>query len=251
MPEPRAQGAIAVTGTSRGIGAAIAVELARRGFTVACLTRGGKSFQEAPAPEELLPRLLEETCDVTDDRALRRALNSAAERGGGLRGLVNNAGVHITGPAAGFATASFDQVLRTNLTAVFVACREAYPLLRANGGGTIVNIGSFFARLGVRHTAAYCASKAALGGLTRSLAVEWGPDHIRVLNVEPGYIETEISRKFLTKDWAQERIIARIPAGRAGTCEDVANLVAAVYVENLDFLTGASICMDGGNSIAH
>ena len=252
MREDTLQGAIAVTGTSRGIGAAIALELARRGFTVGCLSRSGRSFQEEPAPtDELLPRLLEQTCDVTDDAALRRALHAVAEHGGGLRGLVNNAGVHLIGPAAGFSTADFEQVLHTNLTGVFAACREAYPLLCANGGGLIVNIGSFFGRLGVRYTAAYCASKAGLSGLTRSLAVEWGPQGISVLNVAPGYVETEISRKWLHKDWAQERIVARIPAGYPPTGEAVARLVAALYVEHLPYLTGETIYIDGGLSVSH
>ena len=252
MPEHTPQGAIAVTGTSRGIGAAIALELARRGFIVGCLSRGGRSFLEEPAPgDDLLPRVLEEPCDVTDEAAIRRALRAVAERGGGLRGLVNNAGVHLIGPAAGFSTADFQQVLHTNLTGVFVACREAYPLLLAQGGGLIVNIGSFFGRLGVRYTAAYCASKAGLSGLTRSLAVEWGPDGISVLNVAPGYVETEISRKWLHKDWAQERIVARIPAGFPPKGDAVAGLVAALYTQRLPFLTGETIYMDGGLSISH
>ncbi|MBI3992444.1 MAG: SDR family oxidoreductase [Candidatus Lambdaproteobacteria bacterium] len=252
MHSANAQGAIAVTGTSRGIGAAIALELARRGFVVGCLSRGGRSFLDEPAPDDdLRPRLLEETCDVTDEAAIRRALHAVAERGGGLCGLVNNAGVHLIGPAAEFSTADFQQVLSTNLTGVFVACREAYPLLRAQGGGLIVNIGSFFGRLGVRHTAAYCASKAGLSGLTRSLAVEWGPEGIAVLNLAPGYVETEISRKWLHKDWARERILARIPAGRPPTGEAVARLVAAFYAERLPYLTGETIYMDGGLSVSH
>ncbi len=251
MQETNHKGAIAVTGTSRGIGAAIAIELARRGFTVACLTRGGKSFVEAPAPEELRPRLLEETCDVGDDQAIKRALNSAAERAGGLRGIVNNAGIHIIGPADTYATADFESVLRTNLTAVFVACREAYPLLCANGGGLIVNIGSFFDRVGVRHNAAYCASKAALGGLTRSLAVEWGPDGISVLQVAPGYILTAVNRDYLAREATRKYIYSRIPVGHVGSCEDVGQLVGALFSENLPYLTGETICMDGGHSISH
>ena len=245
------QGAIAVTGTSRGIGAAIALELARRGFTVGCLTRGGKSFVENPAPPELLPRLLEVTCDVTDDAAIRQALHGVAERGGGLQGLVNNAGAHIIGPAAEYSTADFQSQVHIALTSVFVGCREAYPLLRANGGGLIVNIGSFFDRVGVKHNAAYCAAKAGVGGLTRSLAVEWGPDGISVLNVAPGYILTAVNRDYLARESTLKYISSRIPAGAVGTCEDVANLVAALYVENLPYLTGETICMDGGHSISH
>ena len=216
-----------------------------------CLTRGGRSFVEAPAPEELRPRLLEQTCDVMDEAAIRRALHAVAERGGGLQGLVNNAGAHIIGAAAEYSTADFQAQLSIALTAVFVGCREAYPLLCANRGGLIVNIGSFFDRVGVKHNAAYCAAKAGVGGLTRSLAVEWGQDGISVLNVAPGYIETAVNRDYLARESTRKYISSRIPAGAPGTCEDVAHLVAALYVERLPYLTGETICMDGGHSISH
>ena len=146
-------------------------------------------------------------------------------------------------------TETFDQVMGTNARAVFVACREAYPYLEKNGG-TIVNIGSFFDKLGVKRNLAYCASKAAVGAITRCLAVEWAAKKIRVLNVAPGYIETELNAQAM-KGPLQPFLQARVPTGGPGTTADVARLVAALFSEDIPFLTGETIYVDGGQGMAH
>src|SRR5882757_711068 len=151
---------IAVTGASRGIGAAIAVELAHRGFTVACLTRKGKG-PETQAAKPLASQFVDVACDVTDEASLKAAFADVAQKAGALHGLVNNAGIHLDGPSHELATATYEKVMATNATAVFAACREAYPHLVKSGGGAIVNIGSFFEKVGVKRNVAYCASKAA------------------------------------------------------------------------------------------
>ena len=153
---------IAVTGASRGIGAAIATELVRRGFTVGSLTR------KAVGADGTLPI----ACDVNDEASVRQAFKTLADRAGRIDGLVNNAGVHLYGKSAEFATARYEEVMDTNARSVFLCSREVYPYLE-RGGGTIVNVGSFFDKLGVKQNLAYCASKAAVGAITRCLAVEW------------------------------------------------------------------------------
>ena len=163
------KGAIAVTGATRGIGAAIAVELARAGLTVGCLSRKGEPPAVAGLDDALRARFVTARCDVTDEASLRVALADVASRAGGLWGLVNNAGIHLDGPSESFLTGQWNEVMSTNTTAVFVACREAYPHLVRAGGGLIINIGSFFDKLGVKRNLAYCASKAAVVmGLSRS-----------------------------------------------------------------------------------
>jgi NAD(P)-dependent dehydrogenase (short-subunit alcohol dehydrogenase family) len=234
--------AIAVTGASRGIGAAIALELAARGFTVGCLSRKGTG----PAHE----RFVHAACDVNDEASIGKAFTALAERAGGIDGLVNNAGVHLYGRSAELATAKYEEVMSTNARSVFLCCREAYPYL-ARAGGTIVNIGSFFDRLGVKQNLAYCASKAAVGAITRCLAVEWAPKKIRVLDVAPGYIETEMNAEAIRKGPLGAFLQARVPAGGAGSVRDVARLVAALFAEDVPFLTGATIYLDGGQGIAH
>jgi len=247
----RAEGCIAITGASRGIGAAVALELARRGFSVACLTRAGRGIEEGDVPAALAPRLRALACDVTDGPGLARALGEVARLGGGLRGLVNNAGVHLHGPSADLPADDLRAVLETNVVGLFAACQAAYPLLKARGGGLIVNMGSFFDRLGVTRNLAYTASKAAVGGITRCLAVEWAPDGIAVLNVAPGYIETNLNRAFLARPAVRDYLLPRIPVGRPGRPDEVARLVAALYCEELGFLTGETLYLDGGQGIAH
>jgi NAD(P)-dependent dehydrogenase (short-subunit alcohol dehydrogenase family) len=240
---------IAVTGASRGIGAAIAVELARRGFTVACLTRSGRG-PELEGAAALSERFVTHVCDVNDEASVRHALKVTAQ-GGGLHGLVNNAGIHLDARSHELDTATYERVMQTNATSVFTACREAFPYLAQAGGATIVNIGSFFDKIGVKRNLAYCASKAAVGAMTRCLAVEWASKGIRVLDVAPGYVVTDLNRQSLESGPVREYIGKRIPGRRPGTPEEIARLVAGIFSEDIPFLTGETIYIDGGQGIAH
>lgn len=234
MPEDR----IIVTGASRGIGAAIVTELAGRGFDVIGLSRSG----EVPAGTGRV-------CDMTDEAQVRDTLAEVAAEGL-VNGLVNCAGIHVGGPSATLETATFEKVMRLNATAVMIACREAYPHLRLSRGA-IINIGSFFDKMGVVDNLAYSASKAAVGAITRTLAVEWARDGITVLNVAPGYIETELNRDFLAREKVQGWMKRRIPVGAPGRPEEVARLCAAILCERIAFMTGETIYVDGGQGMHH
>jgi NAD(P)-dependent dehydrogenase (short-subunit alcohol dehydrogenase family) len=244
-------GAIAVTGSNRGIGSAIAMALARAGCTVGCLSRSGGLPPRADLTAELSARMIATTCDVDDEMSIKTALTTVAKKAGGLWGLVNNAGVHVTGPSDRFTTQAYLQVMHTNAAAVFAASREAYPHLVANQGGIIINIGSFFDKLGVKRNLAYCASKAAVGAITRCLAVEWAPKGIRVIDVAPGYIETDLNREAMAETSLREFLAKRIPGGRPGTADEVGEIVATLATKDFDFLTGETIYLDGGQSINH
>ena len=239
---------IAVTGATRGIGAAIALELHRRGHTVGCLTRSGKGPGDAGTGGA--GRFIEIPCDVTREATVKDALARLADAAGGLNGLVNNAGIHRDAPSHELPTPAYDEIMATNATSVMVCSREAYPHLVRAGGGIIVNIGSFFDKIGVKRNLAYCASKAAVGAITRCLAVEWGNKNIRVLDVAPGYIETDLNRGAFAGP-LRDYLAKRIPGGKHGTEADVARLTAAIFTEDLPFLTGETIYIDGGQGIAH
>jgi NAD(P)-dependent dehydrogenase (short-subunit alcohol dehydrogenase family) len=245
------KGAIVVTGSSRGIGAAVALELAQRGFKVGCISRGG---QLPPLPPSVTPEVQERfipvACDVTDEAAMASAFREIAERGGGIGGLVNNAGIHREGRASALSTADFAEVLRVNTTAVFASCRDVYPYLSEQGRGLIVNIGSFFDKLGAKGSAAYCASKAAVAALTRCLAAEWGSRGISVLNLAPGYIETDINRDYLSDPDTGALVRARTFVRRPGEVGEIARFIAALYVEDIPFLTGETIYVDGGQGVS-
>jgi NAD(P)-dependent dehydrogenase (short-subunit alcohol dehydrogenase family) len=234
-----AEGTVIVTGASKGIGAAIAVELERRGHAVVGLSRSGT----VPAGEGRV-------CDMGDEAAVRAAFADIAAAGP-IAGLVNNAGQYAAGPSHTLETAEYERVMALDATAVMVACREVYPYLKAGGGGKIVNIGSFFDKLGVSEHLAYCAAKAAVGAITRCLAVEWAGEGIGVMNVAPGYIATDLNKDFTVLESAQAWFRKRIPVGRCGTAEEVARLVAALIAEDIPFLQGETIYIDGGQGIYH
>ena len=231
------EGWIIVTGASRGIGAAVAADLDRRGARVAGLSRSGECAVGRGY-----------ACDVADEGSVAAAFAQVAAEGP-IVGLVNNAGQHTFGPSIDLATDTYEGVMRLNATSVFIASRLAYPHLVAAGGGLIVNIGSFFDKLGVSENLAYCASKAAVGAITRCLAVEWARDDIRVLDVAPGYIETDLNREHLAHEKMQGWIRRRVPVKRPGQPDEVARLVGALYQEDIAFLTGETIYVDGGQGM--
>jgi NAD(P)-dependent dehydrogenase (short-subunit alcohol dehydrogenase family) len=231
------KGYILVTGANRGIGAAIARALAADGAQVAGLSRSGQTA----AGEGF-------TCDVTDEGVIAKAVAAVAARGP-IAGLVNNAGLYEEKRSDELTAADFDRLMRTNATSVVSMSREVYPHLKRAGGGLIVNIGSFFDKLGVTRNLAYCASKAAVGAITRCLAVEWAAEGIRLVNVAPGYVVTDLNRESLSKSEVQRWLTRRIPVGRPGSAEEVATLVATLFKADIGFLTGETIYLDGGQSL--
>lgn len=248
---PIRSGIVAVTGASRGIGADIVIELARRGFTVACLSRSGTLPTLPEGAADLAGKLHPVRCDVTSEDSVKSALADAAALSPvGLTGLVNNAGIHLDGRSDRMPTSEFEQVLATNTTAVFVAAREAYPHL-AKTGGMIINMGSFFDRLGVKRNAAYCASKAAVAAITRCLAVEWASVGIKAITIAPGYIETDLNRESLADGPLRTFLEKRIPTGGPSGPDAIARMTAALLEENIPFLTGETIYIDGAQGIAH
>jgi NAD(P)-dependent dehydrogenase (short-subunit alcohol dehydrogenase family) len=234
-----AEAQIIVTGGSRGIGAAIVSALHEKGFNVVSLSRSGTSPVGAAI-----------ACDVSDPASVAQAMAEAAARGP-IRGLVNNAGAHTAAPSATLPLEAFEATMRLNATAVLSLSQRAYPHLAETGSSLIVNIGSFFDRLGVPRNLAYCASKAAVAAITRCLAVEWAKDGVRVLNVAPGYIETDLNSDFLARESTRAWLERRVPLGRAGRPEEVARLVAALFAEDIGFLTGSTIYLDGGQGMNH
>jgi NAD(P)-dependent dehydrogenase (short-subunit alcohol dehydrogenase family) len=243
---------IIVTGASRGIGAGIALALATQGRHVACVSRSGALPSCPGAPAEVAARWIGLQADITQPQSVVAACRKLVDEGWRITGLVNNAGVHLDGTSADFALEQWNQVMDTNATSVVSACQAAYPHLVAAGGGVIVNIGSFFDKLGVKRNLAYCASKAAVGAITRVLAVEWASKGIKVMDVAPGYILTDLNAEAMAPGGPLRAYLdKRIPGREPGTAADVGALVAALFTPAGNFLTGETIYIDGGQSIAH
>jgi NAD(P)-dependent dehydrogenase (short-subunit alcohol dehydrogenase family) len=186
--------------------------------------------------------------DVVDDDATRSAFNSFAEKYG-VTGLVNAAGAYQSALSADLDLAILRDILELDLISPVRLAQLARPYLEAGGGGFIANIGSFYAELGVPQTLAYSAAKAALGSVTRTLAVEWASMGITVVNFAPGYVETELNSSALADPALRERIARRIPVRRIGTAREVGQLVARILDTGCEFLTGETITIDGGQRI--
>jgi NAD(P)-dependent dehydrogenase (short-subunit alcohol dehydrogenase family) len=243
---------ILVTGASRGIGAAIAAALAERGFTVGCVSRSGQLPAYGDLPEATRARFIPLQADITDNQAIKRAFEELLARSNSpLVGLVNNAGIHEDAPSQYMPRSQWDAMMNTNAFATVLGCQAAYPYLSAAGGGLIVNMGSFFDKLGVKRNLAYCASKAAVGAITRVLAVEWAKTGIRVVDVAPGYVMTDLNQQALNESRLSEYLQQRIPRGKPGTAQEVAAFIAMLFAAGGEFLSGETIYIDGGQGIAH
>ncbi|GIT25158.1 MAG: hypothetical protein CM1200mP41_12020 [Gammaproteobacteria bacterium] len=171
-----------MTGGSRGIGAAVVQDLTSRGYEVFALSRSGNSNVGTAV-----------ACDVSNELGKFKQACPSILSHGPVSLLVNNAGAYSARRSAELSAEEYNRIINLNATSMMVASRELYPGMRDQGGGLIINMGSFFDRLGVAGSVAYCASKAAVGALTRCLAVEWALDNIYVINVAPGYVETDLS----------------------------------------------------------
>lgn len=241
---------VLVTGASRGIGAAIAIELARTGVTVGCLSRSGTCPDLSGAPDVEPEKLVPLVVDVTLPESLHQAIEQFANlTGHAPSGLVNNAGIHTAVASHELTRQGFQEVMDANALSVLQGSQAIYPYLLKAGGGLIINMGSFYDRLGIKQNLAYCASKAAVGAITRCLAVEWAKHGIQVLNIAPGYILTDINREAIESGPLGKFLAKRIPRGTPGQAKEVGELVASLYALNSGFMTGETLYIDGGQSL--
>jgi NAD(P)-dependent dehydrogenase (short-subunit alcohol dehydrogenase family) len=241
--------AILVTGASRGIGAAIAEMLASAGYVVGCLSRSGALPDRPGARADVRDKWIPFCADVKDAHAMQLA-SEHLSRHGRLYGLVNNAGLHREADSSTMPIRDWDEIISVNATSTVIACQAAFGHMVAAGGGLIVNMGSFFDKLGVKRNMAYCASKAAVAAITRVLAVEWAAKGIRVINVAPGYVQTHLNRAAMTQGPLLSYLQRRIPAGGPAEADDIARIVAMLFQLDNPFLTGETIYVDGAQGIA-
>jgi NAD(P)-dependent dehydrogenase (short-subunit alcohol dehydrogenase family) len=232
-----------ITGASRGIGAAIAQAFAAAGAerltlvarTADALSRVAEAVRRLGARADVLP------CDVTDAGAQRAAF----ARVDALDVLVCAAGTNVPQPLETIDLATADRLWALNVRAGLQAAQEAVPRMPPEGGA-IVFISSQMGHVGAPRRAVYCATKHAVEGLTRSLAVELAPRGVRVVSIAPTFVETDLTAPFLADPAARADIVARIPLGRLATADEVA--AAAVYAASpaAGALTGCSLRIDGG-----
>ena len=234
-----------VTGSSRGIGRAIALSLCREGFYIVVASPEVEN-NELVAGEirsgggEAMTLDL----DISSQEAVKEGFGQVLRAMGRVDVLVNNAGITRDGLAVRMKPADWDLVLKINLNGAFFAAQQALPGMKKNRWGRIVNIASVVGQAGSPGQANYVASKAALIGLTKALAQEMGSRGITVNAVAPGYIETDMTR--ILPDTVKQKYLASIPLGRAGTMEDVANAVKFLVSDDASYITGHVLAVNGG-----
>ena len=239
----------AVTGGNGGIGLGIARGFAEAGAAVAILARD--EAKNHSARDELIAlgaRARAVRLDVTDRAALAPALAEVERELGPLEILVNNAGIARPVGATRGELADWDRVIETNLNAAFILARLAARSMIARRRGKIINIGSEYSLFGNPIAHSYSASKGALIQLTKSMAVELAAHNIQVNAIVPGWIESDMTAPMKSRPFYQE-VLRRTPAGRLGTPAECAGAAIFLASSAADFVTGATLFVDGGYSI--
>jgi NAD(P)-dependent dehydrogenase (short-subunit alcohol dehydrogenase family) len=238
-----------VTGAGAGIGRAIAILFAEEGAHVFATDVNGETA--ASVAEALNLKALKATAmtvDVSRGQDVTALLREVERVAGRADVVVNNAGLNVRADFRHLSDADWVKIREVNLDGVVRIARDAFPLLKASGAGSLINVSSIMGRRGLRQLAGYSATKGAVTALTRALAVEYAPYNIRVNGLAPGFIETALTERVLKNPAINKALIDQTPMRRFGTPEDIAR--AALFFASADslFVTGAELAVDGGMS---
>ena len=251
----RLSGKIAViTGASRGIGQAIAERFAREGAAVVLVARTASALEAiASGIERAGGKAAVLAGDATSEALNREMVALAEKRFGGLTTLVANMGADLTASVTATEPADWDSCLASDLKHLYLGARAAVPAMLRAGGGAIVSVASTAALRGIPNHAAYCAAKAGLANLTRSIALDYGAQGLRANCICPGAIETPMLGVWLKSFGPGEaevraKLTARAPLGRMGRPEEIANLACFLASDEASYMTGTVIPVDGGTS---
>jgi 2-deoxy-D-gluconate 3-dehydrogenase len=239
-----------ITGGNGGIGLGMARGLASAGAAIVVAARNREKSDKAVGElERLGAQAVAVQVDVADEDSVNALIGSTTRRFGRLDILVNNAGMNIRKAPHELSLAEWRQVIDTNLTSAFLTSRAAYPVMKSQGGGKIINIGSMMSIFGASFAPAYAASKGGIVQLTKAMASAWARDRIQVNAVLPGWIDTELTTEARREvAGLHERVLARTPAARWGDIDDMAGIAVFLASSASDFVTGTAIPVDGGYS---
>jgi 3-oxoacyl-[acyl-carrier protein] reductase len=237
------QKVVLVTGSSRGIGKGIAIEMARQGYAVVVhgSTEGALLRSTYNEVKRISPASICGVAELSKSAEIRAMFETIGKTFGRLDALVNNAATQNPSPLVDLKESDWDRILAVNLKAPFLCCQQAVPLMRGVKGGKIVNISSVHCKDAKRNFAHYSSSKAGLEMLTKCMALELAPDNIQANSIVVGAIGTE-----MTPPERQAIVLPAVPAHKIGTVEEIARLVAFLCSDKCNYMTGASIAVDGG-----
>jgi NAD(P)-dependent dehydrogenase (short-subunit alcohol dehydrogenase family) len=233
-----------VTGGGSGIGLAIATAFVREGAKVVICGRDQKKHDTAA--KELGASCLAVTADVGDTGGIKKLVDATLQKFQHIHILVNNAGVLLPGTAESLSEDDWDQTFNINVRGLWLLSRAVLPHMRAAGGGSIINIGSVLSLAGARNRVAYTASKSAVLGITRAMALDHATENIRVNCICPGMVETEMITQFIADENAKRQRMAMHPVGRFGQPEDIAGAAVLLASDESSWITGAAFPVDGG-----
>jgi len=236
-----------VTGARRGIGKAIALKLAKNGVKVVVTDIDQKECQEVVKEiEELGEEGLALKLDVTDEENIKNVIQSVKEKFGQIDILVNNAGIFIQKELEDMDTSEIDKILSVDLRGVILCIKNIIPEMKEQKKGKIVNIASIAGFVGFDLSSVYCAAKGGVVNMTRGLALDLGKYKINVNAVAPGVIDTDMTNDMLTDENVKTALLSKIPYGRVGKPDDIANAVAFLASNESEYITGHTIVVDGG-----
>lgn len=236
-----------VTGSRRGLGAAMAVALAEAGANV--MIHGSHAGGLDAVCEQVRANHRKSAacaCDLSQPESAAVLVQATLKAFGSIDILINNAGTIRRAAAEDFSTEDWSQVIDTNLNAVFRLCQLAGREMLARGSGKIVNVASLLSFQGGLRVASYSAAKGAVAQLTKALANEWASRGVSVNALAPGYMATDITETLRTDPVRASQILARIPAGRWGTPADLAGAAVFLSSRASDYLHGHVLVVDGG-----
>lgn len=237
---------VLIVGGTRGIGYATSMAFAKAGANVIPVSLDPQQVRDTTRELETMGKdTLEIICDATDLQSVQDMFNTLVSYWDGIDILVNCQGIHHKVPSEAVSDEQFMTLLDVNLTSVFRVCREAFPLLKMKQGN-IINIASMGAFMGLKHAAAYSASKGAVAQLTKTLAVDWAEYGIRANAVAPGWIVTPLSEDALSQPEYRDPIRKRIPLSRFGDPKDVAHAILYLASDYASYVTGTVMVVDGG-----
>lgn len=233
-----------VTGAGRGLGRAISQALAEAGAHVTCCARSADEVEALAADLRAAGHGAEAmVCDVTDVAAFRAAIEAVPA----FDVFVNNAGTNRPKPQLAVTEEDYDAVMDLNLRAAYFAAQSVTRVMVAAGkGGSVINMSSQMGHVGAANRTLYCASKWAIEGFTKALAVELGPHRIRVNTIAPTFIETPMTKPFFENKAFLDEVLGKIKLGRLGQVDDVAGAAVFLASDASGLMTGSALMLDGG-----